>query len=575
MRHIAPISGVASFGDDFVATAGYDNQLILWDAREHLAIACVNHDHLVNSCAFNSNGNLLVSASSDYSARIWEVPSMRLHAVLRGHSDDVEMAAFEPGEKRVATCSRDHSIRVFDIEGRHISTCVGHSADVISVAWNPMGQELVSSSDDGTVRCWRADDGVEVAKNSFDGVETDTIALTPSGLVFAGDDEGKITVLQGESVIATTKAHEAGIKRLVYSSDRNELISLSYDRKMKLWSGNGGALISRAEADLPPQVWPRSCTFLGSDKIVFATFGSTYAVLDLVSGKWELNNYEPSKSINTVLRVGESLLTVGDSGLVRRGNEVVADMHGLCNFLCFLGDKILTGGQMGGVHNAITGEIVYQHRSPLNCACAFSRNAIPHVAIGSYTGDVVILRENNGKIECAATIDMHENAIKGLATDGVMIFAVSANRNAAVATISDLSVHRVWKNVHGQIANGCAVVGPRKFCSVSRDLKLRIWSRDGIQEINTPHCNSIKCVATSGQIIATGDYGGRVAVYNLMTNNWLKMVRPSTSGISSIIYDPLDDGFLASCYDGCVYGISIEDEEVSYQLLFDVATIKL
>ncbi|WP_323851709.1 WD40 repeat domain-containing protein [Xenorhabdus szentirmaii] len=76
MKHFSPISGIASFQERYLATAGYDNQVILWDAQNKQAIHRVNHDHLANQCSFSPDGRWLVSASSDYSARIWEVPAM-------------------------------------------------------------------------------------------------------------------------------------------------------------------------------------------------------------------------------------------------------------------------------------------------------------------------------------------------------------------------------------------------------------------------------------------------------------------------------------------------------------------
>jgi WD40 repeat protein len=108
MRHFGPISGIATFNDTYVATAGYDNQVILWDAKTKTPIQRVLHDHLANQCAFNASGTLLVSASSDYTARVWEIPSLRLKSVLVGHDDDIEMAAFSPDGQTIATCSRDH-----------------------------------------------------------------------------------------------------------------------------------------------------------------------------------------------------------------------------------------------------------------------------------------------------------------------------------------------------------------------------------------------------------------------------------------------------------------------------------
>ena len=66
MKHIGPISGIAAHAAEFVATAGYDNQVILWNARTGLPIHRVHHDHLANQCAFSADGKHLVSASSDY-----------------------------------------------------------------------------------------------------------------------------------------------------------------------------------------------------------------------------------------------------------------------------------------------------------------------------------------------------------------------------------------------------------------------------------------------------------------------------------------------------------------------------
>ena len=94
IQHLSPISGVATFADRYVATAGYDNQVILWNAEAHQALERGFHDHLANQCRFSSCGKYLVSAGSDCTARLWSVPKMKLLAVLSDHTDDVEMAAF-------------------------------------------------------------------------------------------------------------------------------------------------------------------------------------------------------------------------------------------------------------------------------------------------------------------------------------------------------------------------------------------------------------------------------------------------------------------------------------------------
>ncbi|TDF35641.1 WD40 repeat domain-containing protein [Alteromonadaceae bacterium M269] len=570
MKHIAPISGVASIAEKYVATAGYDNQVLLWNAKTHVAFARVHHDHLANQCTFSDNGHFLASASSDYSARIWEIPSLRLKAVLTGHNDDVEMVAFSPDSTQIATCSRDHLIRVFDLNGILSRTYEGHQADVISVTWNPEGTELISSSDDGTVRRWSVDSGKELSCIELDDVETDTLVITRNGEIIAGDDEGRITIIQTDGSVETIAAHNAGIKRLVYSQATGRLVSLSYDRTMKIWLGENQSLTELSTADLPALIWPRSCAFLDDHTIVFATFGSTYSKYDTNTQCWSTPNYEPSLSINSVTRNNNAIYTVGDSGIVRSDNTDLADMNGLCNFIVPCGSRLISGGQMGVVHDAQTGEAIYTHRSPLNCGCDFEIDGIPYAAIGSYTGEIILVKEQGGKLQYVKCIDMHKNAIKGLASDGKTIMGVSADRATAIINISTLAVTSYWEDGHTQIANGCATLGAGQYCSISRDLKLRIWQEDGCSDtIDTPNKNSLKCVAASDSFIAVGDYGGRICIYNRQQSLWLDTVRPTTWGISSM-YNDSSDTFLASSYDGNIYQIKINEGKAESQVILPV-----
>lgn len=59
IEHKSPVSGIATFDKKYIATAGYDNQLILWNAKTDEGINSGHHDHLVNQCVFNSCGNYL------------------------------------------------------------------------------------------------------------------------------------------------------------------------------------------------------------------------------------------------------------------------------------------------------------------------------------------------------------------------------------------------------------------------------------------------------------------------------------------------------------------------------------
>ncbi|WP_412540824.1 WD40 repeat domain-containing protein [Longispora sp. K20-0274] len=559
IQHRAPISGIATYRDEYVATAGYDNQVILFDQRDRRPLTRVYHDHLANQCAFSPDGRVLVTSSSDYTARLWSVPDLRLLAVLGDHEDDVEMAAFHPDRPLIATASRDHRIRLYDLTGRLTHRFAGHTADVISVVWSHDGTELISSSDDGTIKRWSLKTGALVEDLDLGGVETDTVAIRADGTIYAGNDEGEILVITGDGRLVIP-AHEAGVKRLVLGEAQGLLVSLSYDRTMKLWRLADGTLTPAGGADLPADVWPRSCAFAADSTLVFGTFGATYRTYDHAADRWLDEDVPPTPGFNAVCGTPEGVLAVGDAGIVRRVDSGAeqADLGSLANFLTPSPvGPILAGGQLGQVFDARTGAVLHRHRSPLNCAAVFRRESGWHAVVGAYTGEGIILRLD-GTPTRLVDVQLHANAIKGVAVSGGRIFSVCADGSVAWHDAETFVLIRRVPGAHDKIANGCAALHGGRFASVSRDLTLRLWSADfSVATLHTPHQHSIKCVAASpdGVHVATGAYDGRIAVYDTITETWAPVYRPTTAGISSLAYDERRGTFLASAYDGQVHEV--------------------
>ncbi len=556
IAHRAPISGVATHGGRFVATAGYDNQLILWDAEGKRAMHRASHDHLANQVAFSPDGRFLVSSSSDYSARLWSVPDLKLVAVLAEQQDDVEMSVFHPHAELIATASRDHRVRVYDFDGRMKHCFEGHTADVISVAWSTAGDELISSSDDGTIKRWSLATAEMVEDIDLGGIETDTIAITREGVIYAGNDEGCIVVID-HGRTHTCEAHAAGIKRLVYQPGENLLVSLSYDRTLRVWSTAGG-LTPIACSNMPAEIWPRSCAFLDAQTLAFATFGSSYAVYHVDQDRWDLQGVMPTPGVNAVAVCDGRRLTIGDAGILHIDGMPSTQMGSLCNFLTPVGPRVITGGQMGCVMDALTGELLHQHRSPLNCGAAFERDGLPHVIVGTYTGEgLVFAVPADAPVRLVATLPLHANAVKAVAVSDGTIFSVCADTGASWFSIEDFCETARAQEAHDRIANGCAALPGGRFVSVSRDYKLRLWQHCQATVIDTPHDRSIKCVAASddGRHVASGSYFGSVAIYDVDAACWLPVQRPTTAGISSLCYDAARGCFLAGSYDSRVYEI--------------------
>ncbi len=550
--HKSPISGVAAFGRRWIATAGYDNRVILWD--EGNSVAVNYHDHLVNACHFHPSGELLVTASSDRTARVWRVPFLELVATLHGHEDDVEMANFSPDGSMIATASRDGCVRVFDQKGSLLATLKGHTADVTSLAWSADGKSIISSSDDGTVRLWSVTEFSELERIQLDGVETDTVAITGDRTVVAGNDNGEICVLK-DGTLTRVKAHSAGIKRLVLSSDERQLLSLSYDRHLCVFDVDEGRLAQTHRLPYPTSIWARSASFMDPHTVIFGSFGDTYAKLDLPTGKFQTDHIGETFGINTIQNSPDGLITVGDAGCLKIHNAGAAkqlfNFNELCNFIVPFHDRFFVGGQTGRIYTYPSGSLFADLMQPLNCGVTNGKNLI----VGGYTGEIFILSTETGAILFQNRI--LKNAIKSIALSDHLGLAVGAARDLCWFNPETGEPIQYVEEAHAKIANGCAFLREKTFVSVSRDRLLRIFTfgSDRVEVIPTPVNHSAKCVATDGKRIAVGSYGGQVAVFDTEAKKWTYNERPTRSGISSIAYRPEDQTFYAASYDGGVYPI--------------------
>jgi toxoflavin biosynthesis protein ToxC len=556
VKHTGPIAGIAAKGP-YVATAGYDNQLILWQADGKRALARSLHDHLINNCAFSSSGEMIVSASSDYSARIWEVPSLRLKAALLGHQDDVDMAVFSPDDRKVATCALDRTIRIFDTTGQCLRVLEGHAGNIKALAWTADGLALVSSSVDGTVRQWDASTGQEISCTRL-GVRTDTLVIAAEGRIFAGDDRGRIIVI-GEGEPVFIQAHQAGVKKVSFDAASETLVTLSYDRTIAIWKVAGAQVSELGRSELPPTVWARAATVIGPSQLAVGTFGASYGVFDWQTQTWHMDGVAAGGALNAVAMVDADCYAIGDAGVLTRNGQPAALMGSLCNFLIAEGGRLFTGGQMGVLFDARTGEELFQHRSPLNCAASFRRHGRAHLVVGTYTGEALVFDlEDGDSPRLVQTLAIYQNAIKGLAASGDRLFSVCASTDVAWHDLDDFRLIRTVRKAHEKIANACCVAGANGFASVGRDRKLRLWLDDEEEVYQTPHPNSVKCICASDDklTLMTGAYTGTLAAFDVPTRSWTCFGRPTASGISALAFDRKRRRFQASSFDGQVHDVA-------------------
>ena len=82
----------------------------------------------------------------------------RTLAIMSGHIDWVNQAAWDADGNRVLTASNDGTARMWDAaSGTELAVLIGHTDWVNQAAWNGGGSRVVTASDDGTARIWDVD----------------------------------------------------------------------------------------------------------------------------------------------------------------------------------------------------------------------------------------------------------------------------------------------------------------------------------------------------------------------------------------------------------------------------------
>ncbi|MCT7959873.1 WD40 repeat domain-containing protein [Laspinema sp. D1] len=175
---------------------------------------------------------------------------------LMGHSSGVKSVAVSPDGGMIASGSVDQTIKLWDLQrGELKKTLKGHTGTVTSVQFSPDGI-LASASffPDGTIKLWEVDgeqNKVELKTtlrgNDWVALAIWSIAFNHNGKYIASghnvDSTIKVWDIEREKIIATLRGHVWAVCAVIFHPQDGSLISSSLDGTIKIWNPEQEQLI--------------------------------------------------------------------------------------------------------------------------------------------------------------------------------------------------------------------------------------------------------------------------------------------------------------------------------------------
>ncbi|WP_354635423.1 WD40 repeat domain-containing protein [Planktothricoides raciborskii] len=231
--HIGAIYALAFLPNQNILISGSSDWTIkIWDLNTNQVIKTLEgHQGSIRSLAVSADGHTLVSGSTDGTVKVWDLRTRRLQHTLIGHTDLVRTVAISPDGKIIASGSWDNTIKLWTLQPQTeisesadsdadyspflIGAIAGHTEHINSVAFTPDGQNLISASDDNTIKIWK--------------------------LHLSADQKHKNN-RELASVTATFTDHSTDILSLAVSGKNEQfaqsyplLVSGSWDHQIKIW----------------------------------------------------------------------------------------------------------------------------------------------------------------------------------------------------------------------------------------------------------------------------------------------------------------------------------------------------
>ena len=247
--------GVYAMTNDKIAIGKQDGIIQLWDVATRKKLSTLKgHGDLplqplknprhrvfrrnintVLAVAFSPDGTKLASGSRDMTVRLSDTTGNMDSMTLQKHTGPTNALAFSPDGKMLASGSTDKTVQLWDATtGEPLATLTGHINGITALAFSPDGNTLVSGSADGTIRFWQTATGAPadtLITGHTQSIKAATFFKDSSTLVSAAFN-GEITfwdVETSQKSAVQDIGHRDWYSAVAFSPDGTKLVSAAAD----------------------------------------------------------------------------------------------------------------------------------------------------------------------------------------------------------------------------------------------------------------------------------------------------------------------------------------------------------
>jgi WD40 repeat protein len=252
---------------DFAACE--QGEIRLWNvaSREQLGAPLTGQTGVVQTVAFNPDGKMLASGSSDGTLLLWNVEDHQPISQLTGHTAGVQSVAFSPDGKKLASGGSDGTLILWDVATHEAlgPTLTNHTDQVTTLAFSPDNRMLASGSRDTTVILWdvatRQPLGPPLAEHTGSVL---SVTFSPDSQMLASGSADKTVIVRDvptrQPLSRPFSDHNTSVVGVAFSIDGRTLMSvsdnrsISWDMTFEAWSARACEIIARNWAT---DEWPQ------------------------------------------------------------------------------------------------------------------------------------------------------------------------------------------------------------------------------------------------------------------------------------------------------------------------------